>query len=131
MCEDWCQIRLLFGNYTTELLHPKISLLSLYKHWSQGRIQGGVLGVKPLSFLGNFSNVLGFFNKKIPKPPLKFPVHTEKFQNPSLKKFLNTPLIEVPFLIDICYQFRNKIEAQINLIFLALISFILSIKMWT
>jgi len=57
----------------------------------QGRIQGGIgEGFSPF---GNFFSVLWFFKKKIPKPPLNFPVHTKKFQNPSLEKFLDTPLM--------------------------------------
>jgi len=43
-------------------------------------------------FLEKFFNLLGFFKKKIAKPPLNFPVHTKKIQNPSLEKFLDTPL---------------------------------------
>jgi len=46
---------------------------------SQGRIQGGVLGIKsPFSEI--FFNLLEFFKKK-------------KSQNPPLRKFLDTPLI--------------------------------------
>jgi len=56
-------------------------------------IQGGVLGVKTPTFLGNFFNLLGIYKKKkIPKPPLNFPFHTKMFQNPSLEKFLDMPL---------------------------------------
>jgi len=61
----------------------------------QGRIQGGILGVKTPTLFGNFFNFLGFFKKKIPKLPLNFPFHAKIFQNPYLEKFLYTPLIWV------------------------------------
>jgi hypothetical protein len=50
------------------------------------------IGGQPPLFWKNIFNLLGFFEEKVPKPPLKFSVHTKKFQNPPLKKFLDTPL---------------------------------------
>jgi len=60
--------------------------------WRQGRIQGGVLGVKTPLFSRNFFQFARVFQEKNPKTPLNFPVHTKKIQNPSLGKFLDTPL---------------------------------------
>jgi len=58
----------------------------------QGRIQGGVFGVKTLSFFAYFFQFARVFKEKNQKPPLNFPVYTKIFQNPSLKKCLDTPL---------------------------------------
>jgi len=54
----------------------------------QGRIQGGVLGVKPLLFLGNFFNLLGLFQIKIPKyfPPPKFSLPYKSISKPLPRK---------------------------------------------
>ena len=57
----------------------------------QVRIQGGVLVVRKLPFLGNFFSLIGFLRKSN-KPPLNFPFYTKIFKKPSLEKFLNTPL---------------------------------------
>jgi len=57
----------------------------------QGRIQGGVLGVKTPTLFGKFLQFARVFNKKILKPLLNFPFHTKIFQNPSLKKFWIRP----------------------------------------
>jgi len=55
-------------------------------------VSGRGFGVKTPTLLGNFSNLLGVFNKKIPKPPLKFPVHTKKISKPLPQKiFGNAP----------------------------------------
>jgi len=57
----------------------------------QGRIQGWVLGVKTPTFLGIFHSLEGFFKKKI--------------TNPSLEKFLDTPLLGgIVFLRDVNYK---------------------------
>jgi len=65
--------------------------LVLFQIMGRGRgvFREGFCGSKPLPpFLGNFFQ----FKKKIPKSPLKFPVHTKKIPNLSLEKFLDTPL---------------------------------------
>jgi len=83
---------LLRQTHNTWLCHIVPALLpwkNVSMRSSQGRIQGRVFGVPLIEI---FFNLLGFFKKKIPKPPLNFPVHTKKFQNPSLQIFLGTPL---------------------------------------
>jgi len=54
-------------------------------------VREGFWGSKLPFFEKFFFNLLGFFKKK-PQTPLNFPVHSRKFQNPSLEKFLDTLL---------------------------------------
>jgi len=63
---------------------------------ARGVFREGFWGLKPLPFLGNFFNFLGVLIKKTQTPPLNFPFYTKIFQNPSLEKFLDTPLRLVP-----------------------------------
>jgi len=49
-------------------------------------------------FREGFLGVKSFLRKKSQNPLKNFPFHTKIFQNPSLEKFLNTPLdIPLPF----------------------------------
>jgi len=54
-------------------------------------IQQGSGAYSGRGFGGNFFNLLRFLRKI----PLNLPFHTKIFQNPSLVKFLDTPLSEV------------------------------------
>jgi len=60
----------------------------------QGRIQGGVLGVKTPTLFGNFfQSARVFKEKKIQTPPPpKFSRPYKNILKPFLKKFLDTPL---------------------------------------
>jgi len=62
----------------------------------QGRIQGGVLGVKTTNLFGNFFQFARVFRKTIPKPPPKFSLQYKNISTPPpspLEKFLDTPLV--------------------------------------
>jgi len=73
-------------------LHDRKGLKILLIPPTRGVFREGFCGSKPLPFLRNFFNLLGFFKKKNPKTPPKFSLPYKKFQNPSLKKFLDTPM---------------------------------------
>jgi len=54
--------------------------LQIFFHFAleQGRIQKGDLGIKTPCLKEIFFNLLGFFEKKIPKHPLIFAVHIKR-----------------------------------------------------
>jgi len=61
----------------------------------QGRIQGGVLGVKTPTLFGKFFQLARGFYEKIPKPPLNFPFYTKNFKTPALKNFSIRPCVKM------------------------------------
>jgi len=75
----------------------------------------------PPPFLRKIFNLLGFLKKKMPKPPLNFPVHTKKFLKPLLFKNLDTPLevwqqCQIPLPLKNWTRFMNDSKI-VNLFF--------------
>jgi len=60
-------------------------LLSIEKP-RRGVFREGFWRSKPLPFLGNFFNLLGFLRKKSQKPPLNFLFHTKNILKPLPRK---------------------------------------------
>jgi len=57
----------------------------------QGRIQGGVLGVKTPPFLGKYFQFARVFKEKNPNPPLIFSSIQKNFKTPPSKNFWIRP----------------------------------------
>jgi len=86
---DWIFRIVIFGwrFSSSGACFPPFSL-SCLKGQTRGVFRGPP---NPPFFWEKFFNLLGVFKKKMPKPPLNFPVHTKKFKTTPSKNFWIRP----------------------------------------